>query len=79
MTNLLRDFNEKLVTEDIFKTIIKNESLHQDSNDNNKQCRIKKSNFRRTMFPHRNIHKYTWTNPDGETHDQIDRILIDRK
>jgi hypothetical protein len=32
-----------------------------------------------TMFPHRNIHKYTWTSPDGKIHNHIDQILIDRR
>jgi hypothetical protein len=30
-------------------------------------------------FPHRNIHKYTWTFPDEKTHNQIDHILVDRR
>jgi hypothetical protein len=31
------------------------------------------------MFPHRNIHKYTWTSLDGKTHNQISHTLIDRR
>jgi hypothetical protein len=32
-----------------------------------------------TKFPHRNIHKYTWTSPDGKTNSQIGNILVDRR
>jgi len=31
------------------------------------------------MFQYRSIHKYTWTFPDGNAHNQIDHILIDRR
>jgi hypothetical protein len=31
------------------------------------------------MFPHCSIHKYTWTSPDGKTHNQIEYMLIDRR
>jgi len=80
---LLGDFNAKMGRENIFKPTIGRESLHQDSNDNG----FRLVNFatsqnlvvESTMFPHRNIHKYTWTSPDGKTHNQIDHVLIDRR
>ena len=83
MKILLRDFNAKLGREDIFKPIIGQESLHQDSNDNGVRlvnfATLKNLVVKSTMFPHRNIHKYTWTSPDGKTHNQIDHVLIDRR
>jgi hypothetical protein len=83
MKILLGDANAKVGKENTFKPTIWNESLHQDSNDNG----VRVVNFatsknlvvKGTMFAHRNIHKYTWTSPDGKTHNQIDHVLIDRR
>jgi hypothetical protein len=82
MKILLGDFNSKVGQEDIFKPTIGNETLHEISNDNG----VRVVNFatsknlivKGTMFPHCNIHKFTWTY-DGKTHNQIDHILIDRR
>jgi len=83
MKILLGDFNAKVGRENIFKPTIGNESLHQDSNDNGVRivnfATSKNLVLKSTMFPHRNIRKYTWTSPDGQTHNQIDHILIDRR
>jgi exonuclease III len=82
ITILLGDFNNKVGREDIFKPTIWNESLHEISNDNGVSvvnfATSKNLIVKSTMFPHRNIHKHTWTSPDGNTHNQINHILIER-
>jgi hypothetical protein len=79
MKILLGDFNAKVGREHIFKPTIGNESFHKISNDDrvSQLCHIKRLTVKSTMLPHRNIHKVTWTSPDGKTHNQIDHILID--
>jgi hypothetical protein len=83
MKILLGDFNAKVGKENIFKPTIGNESLHEISNDNGVRivnfATSKNLVVKSTMYPHRKIHKHTWTSPEGNTHNQIDHILIDRK
>jgi hypothetical protein len=60
--------------EDIFKLIIDNDNRARVVNfETSKNIIIKN-----TTFPHRDIHKHTWTCPDGITH-QIDHVLIDKR
>jgi exonuclease III len=83
MKILLGDFNAKVGREDIFNPTVGNENSHEISNDNG----VRVVNFatsksfvvKSTMFPHHSIHKYTWTSPHGQMHNQIDHILIDRR
>jgi hypothetical protein len=68
---LLGDFNAKVGKADIFKPTIRNESLHEISDGNGVKvvnfATSKKLIVKSRMFPHRNIHKFTWTSPDGKT------------
>jgi exonuclease III len=77
---LLGDFNAKLGIEDIVKPTNEHESSHKIHNDNGVRvvnfAISKNLTVKSTMFPHHNIHKFTWTSPDGKTHNQIDHILI---
>jgi len=80
---LLGDFNANVGRENILKLTIGNEGLHEDSND----IGVRIVNFatsknlvvKNMMFLHLNIHEYTWTSPDGKTHNQSDHMLIDRR
>jgi hypothetical protein len=77
---LLGDFNTKICRENIFKPTIWNESLHEINNNNG----VRVVNFatskvlivESTMFPHRNIRKFSWTSSDGKTHNQNGHIFI---
>ena len=61
--------------EDIFKPTIRNDSPHQDSNDNG----VIKVNFatsknlvvQSTLFLHRNFQKYTWITSDGRLKNRL--------
>jgi hypothetical protein len=80
---ILLDFKAKVGREDIFKPIIGNESLYEASNDNGVRvvnfATSKNPIVKNTIFPHHNIHKHTWTSPDGVTHNQIHHVLIDKR
>jgi len=71
MKILLGDFNAKVGRENVFKPTTGNESLHQHSNDSGVRtvtfATLKNLVIKSTMFLHQNIHKYTWTSPDGKT------------
>jgi hypothetical protein len=83
MKILLGDFNANVGREDIFKSIIGNESLHEASND--KGVRVvnfatsKNLIVNSTTFPHRDIHKHTWTSADGVTYNQRNHVLTDKR
>jgi hypothetical protein len=83
MKILLGDSSAEVGREDNFKPTIGKERLHEISNDNEVTvvnfATSKKLIVKSTMFPYRSIYKFTWTSPDGKTHNQIDHILIDKR
>jgi hypothetical protein len=83
MKILLGDFNAKVGRENILKLTIRNESLHEISNDSGVQvvnsATSKNLVVKSTMFQHRKIHKYIWRSPEGITHNQTDHVLVDKR
>jgi hypothetical protein len=83
MKIMLRDFNADVHIEDIFKPTIGNENLHKISNNNGirfiNSAISKNLTVKSTVFPHRNIHKFTWRCTEGKTYSQINHILADRR
>jgi hypothetical protein len=80
----LGDFSAKVGREDIFKPTIGNESLHEISNGSgvravnfatSKNLDIRSTSSLIATY----IHEYSWTSPEGKTHNQLDYVLIDRR
>ena len=80
---IIGNLNAKIGQEAIYRPIIIKYSLHTLSNDNG----IRLINFAcsknivvaSTLFNHKDIHKMTWRSHDGQTHNQIDHLLIDAR
>jgi hypothetical protein len=83
MKILLGDLNVKVGRVNIFKLTIRNESLHEISNDNGvRVVNLATSEnlvLKSTMFLYCRIHEYTWTSSEGITHSQSDHVLMDTR
>ena len=60
--------------------IVGKHALEGDRTDNRERfvnfCALNNLAITSTMFPHKDIHKYTWTSPDGLHKNQILTILL---
>ena len=60
--------------------VVGKHGLGSDRSDNGERfiefCAANSMAITTTMFPHKDIHKYTWTSPDGRTRNQIDHIVV---
>ena len=80
---LLGDFNAQLSNNNHgFQGILGQHSIHSETNDNGERflelCLSHDLMIGSTVFPHKNIHKYTWNHPNGIVRNQIDHVCISR-
>ena len=63
--------------------IVGQHALTGDRTDNGERfvesCLANNMAITTTQFPHKDVHKYTWTSPDGRSRNQIDHIAINGK
>ena len=80
---VLGDFNAKIGRQPEYRQITGAHSLHELSNDNGQRTIELAASLNMvvasTRFPRKDIHKWTWTSPDGVTRNQIDHVLINNR
>ncbi|VDP46489.1 unnamed protein product [Schistosoma margrebowiei] len=82
LTILMGDFNAKVRTDNTgYEDIIGRHGLGE-RNKNGERfanlCSFNKLVIGGTIFPHKRIHKTTWTSPDHTTQNQMDHICINK-
>ncbi|VDP46545.1 unnamed protein product [Schistosoma margrebowiei] len=83
LTSLMGDVNAKVVTDNTgYEDFMGRQGLGE-RNENGERfanlCAFNKPVIGGTIFPHKRIHKTTWTSPDHTTQNQIDHICINKK
>ncbi|VDP33190.1 unnamed protein product [Schistosoma margrebowiei] len=83
LTILMGDFNAKVGTDNTgYEDIMRRHGLGE-RNENDERfanlCAFNKLVIGGTIFPHKRIHKTTWTSPDHTTQNGIDHICINKK
>ncbi|XP_044573630.1 uncharacterized protein LOC123257756 [Drosophila ananassae] len=80
---LMGDFNAKIgPNNNGLETIMGKHGVGSHSNNGDRLidlCQTFQLVIGGTVFPHKEVHKYTWTSPNGHTRNQIDHICISKK
>ena len=80
---VMGDMNAKVGSDNTGRELIMGRHGTGDQNENGEMftefCAFNDLVIGGTLFPHRDIHKTTWTSPNGKTENQIDHITINRK
>ena len=83
MKILMGDLNAKVGTDNTNRDLIMGKHGTGEQNENGELlaefCTFNDLVIGGTLFPHKSVHKTTWTSPDGKTENQIDHITIGRK
>lgn len=78
---IMGDLNAQIGKEEEYAKITGRHSLHAVTNSNRELliqfAASHNLRIRSIAFPYKDIHKGTWTSPDGRTVNQIDHVLID--